>query len=99
MKAPAPLNYDAIIEEATRVGVSSRSLTSGMRAARTDELRQQIRMLSEALGVVATPTYLIGCDLIRGPIQPDALAQARNHCAQAGAARPACCEPIANIEN
>lgn len=99
MKAPLPLDYDAIMKEAAHVGISNRQLTSDMRAARTDELRDQIRMLSEALGVVATPTYLIGCELIRGPIESEALDRSRSACEPAGAARPACCEPVGDVEN
>lgn len=87
MKAPLPLDYDGIVKQAANVGVSNRHLTSQMRAARTDQLRQQIRALSEALNVVATPTYLVGCELIRGPIEPAALGRSRSNCERAGAAK------------
>lgn len=99
MKAPLPLEYDAIVKQAARIGVSERQLTADMRAARTDELRDQIRMLSEALNVVATPTYLVGCELIRGRIEPEALGRSRSACERAGAAQPACCEPVGGGEN
>jgi hypothetical protein len=99
MKAPLPLDYAAIVKQAAHVGVANRQLTSDMRAARTDQLRHQIRMLSEALNVVATPTYLIGCELIRGPIEPESLGRARSTCERAGAAQPACCKPVGGVEN
>lgn len=88
MKAPLPLDYDAIMKEAAQLGIADRQLASDMRAARTDELREQIRALSEALGIVATPTYLVGCELIRGRIEPAALARSRR-----------ACEPAADVKN
>lgn len=87
MKAPLPLDYEAIMKQAADVGIPSRKLAADMRTVRTDEVRSQIRTLSEALGVVATPTYLVGCELVRGPIGPEVISRSRNICAGAGSAR------------
>jgi protein-disulfide isomerase len=73
MTAAEPISMPAIEQLASKLALDVDKLRRDMRSAEVGESLARNQQLAEALGVRATPAFVIGTDLISGALEPSRL--------------------------